>query len=45
MAKLDEKCCGLFQIASRLTTLACQARGPLKLGLFYTLLVIGQLTI
>jgi hypothetical protein len=31
--KLDEKCCGPFQIASRLTNLACQARSTLKLSL------------
>ena len=31
--KLDEKCCGVFKSASRLTTLACQAKGPVKLSL------------
>jgi hypothetical protein len=31
--RVDEKCSGPFQIASRLTNLACQARGTLKLSL------------
>jgi hypothetical protein len=30
-AKLDDKCCGLFQIASGATTFQCQAKGPVKL--------------
>jgi hypothetical protein len=33
MAKLDEKCCGFFQIASGATTLPCQTRGQFKLSL------------
>jgi hypothetical protein len=30
-SKLDDKCCGFFQIASGATTFQCHARGPVKL--------------